>query len=165
MKHFTFLFYVLQNTQHKKKDGTIFVDPSPYTINLLIAYDENTFAEQKKQYKWRRRRKKFWARCKNTAFYPTPGKHLKIQLGKLTPPHRPKFPAKIWGGGGSLTPPPPPTGPKNTLVLLRHCHATNSSRQPTVEVFISLSVRFFPPHLSPFSFSCSRFAKRKKPEK
>ena len=23
--------------------GTIFVDPSPYTINLLIAYDENTF--------------------------------------------------------------------------------------------------------------------------
>ena len=41
--HFTFLFYVLQNTHHKKKDGTIFVDPSPYTINLLIAYDENTF--------------------------------------------------------------------------------------------------------------------------
>ena len=34
--------YVLQNTHHKKKDGTIFVDPSPYTINLLIAYDENT---------------------------------------------------------------------------------------------------------------------------
>ena len=27
----------------RKKDGTIFVDPSPYTINLLIAYDENTF--------------------------------------------------------------------------------------------------------------------------
>ena len=23
--------------------GTFFVDPSPYTINLLIAYDENTF--------------------------------------------------------------------------------------------------------------------------
>ena len=25
-------------------DGTIFVDPSPYAINLLIAYDENTFS-------------------------------------------------------------------------------------------------------------------------
>ena len=25
-----------------KKDGDIFVDPSPYTINLLIAYDEIT---------------------------------------------------------------------------------------------------------------------------
>ena len=37
------LFNVLQNTHHKKeKDGTNFVDPSPYTINLLIAYDENT---------------------------------------------------------------------------------------------------------------------------
>ena len=28
---------------HKKKDGDIFVDPSPYTINLLIAYDEITY--------------------------------------------------------------------------------------------------------------------------
>ena len=36
------LFYVLQNTHHKKKDGTIVVDPSPYTINLLIAYDDIT---------------------------------------------------------------------------------------------------------------------------
>ena len=26
----------------KKKDGDIFVDPSPYTIILLIAYDEKT---------------------------------------------------------------------------------------------------------------------------
>ena len=25
------------------KDGNICVDPSPYIINLLIAYDENTF--------------------------------------------------------------------------------------------------------------------------
>ena len=24
-----------------KKDGSILVDPSPYTINVLIAYDEN----------------------------------------------------------------------------------------------------------------------------
>ena len=36
------LFYVLKNTHHKKKDGNMFVDPSPYTITLLIAYDEVT---------------------------------------------------------------------------------------------------------------------------
>ena len=36
-----FLFYFI----FTKKDGAIFVDPSPYTINLLIAYDENTFLQ------------------------------------------------------------------------------------------------------------------------
>ena len=36
-------FYVLHNIRHTKKDGTIFVDPSPYTINLLIAYENTLF--------------------------------------------------------------------------------------------------------------------------
>ena len=39
---FYFSFLRFCQTYAIKKMGTFFVDPSPYTINLLIAYDENT---------------------------------------------------------------------------------------------------------------------------
>ena len=44
LKILTYFFYGISARYFYFFFGTIFVDPSPYTINLLIAYDENTFS-------------------------------------------------------------------------------------------------------------------------